>query len=64
VRRGVIDRQTTETSIKMTPPGLRVQATPTVVLVDAAGKILAAWEGVGPEKQQAVIREKILSLLN
>ena len=52
-----------ETSIKMTPPGLRVQATPTVVLVDPAGKILAAWEGVGPEKQQAVIREKILSLV-
>jgi len=53
-----------EASIKVTPPGLRVQATPTLVLVDPAGKILAAWEGVGPEKQQSVIREKILSLLN
>lgn len=51
-------------AIKVTPKGLRVQATPTLVLVDPSGKILEAWEGVGPEKQQKVIRDRILSLIN
>lgn len=50
-------------AIKVTPKGLRVQATPTLVLVDRRGRILDTWEGVGPSSQQKLIREKILSQL-
>ena len=39
--------------------GLRVRATPTLVLVNAQGQMLAAWEGVGPEKQQAQITQTL-----
>jgi hypothetical protein len=49
-------------AIKVTPKGLRVQATPTLVLVDPSGKILEAWQGVGPEKNQQTIRDRILQL--
>ena len=50
--------------IRVTPAGVRVRATPTLVLIDRSGKILAAWEGVGPEPQQKIIRDKILSAIN
>jgi len=46
-------------SIKTTPAGLRVRATPTLVLVDDRGIILDAWEGVGPEGKQKTIVEAI-----
>ncbi len=46
-----------DTGFKLVPAGLRVRATPTLVLVDRQGRILAAWEGVGPpEKQNAIAR--------
>jgi thiol-disulfide isomerase/thioredoxin len=51
-------------AIKETPKGLRVKATPTLVLVDRNGRILDTWEGVGPASQQKQIREKILSAIN
>lgn len=50
-----------EVALKTTPAGLRVRATPTLVWVDRTGKILAAWEGVGPETKQAEIRAAILA---
>ena len=53
-----------DASVRVVPAGLRVRATPTLVLVDRDGKILAAWEGVGPEKQQQLIEKTIQSLLN
>jgi thioredoxin-like negative regulator of GroEL len=46
------------------PAGLRVRATPTLVLVNAQGQVLAAWEGVGPEKQQQQIAKTIQSIVN
>jgi thiol-disulfide isomerase/thioredoxin len=46
-----------ESFFKTTPAGLRVRATPTLVLVNRRREILAAWEGVGPpEKQTAIAR--------
>ena len=46
-----------DTGFKLAPAGLRVRATPTLVLVDRQGRILAAWEGVGPpEKQNAIAK--------
>jgi len=48
-----------ESSIKTTPSGARVRATPTLVLVDDRGIILEAWEGVGPEQKQAAIVKAI-----
>jgi peroxiredoxin len=50
-------------SVKVVPAGLRVRATPTLVLVDQRGQVLAAWEGVGPEKQQLLIRQTLHSLV-
>ena len=44
---------------RQVPAGLRVRATPTLVLVDRTGRILGAWEGVGPPDQQAVIQQSI-----
>jgi hypothetical protein len=35
--------------------GLRVRATPTMVLVDQRGKVVGAWEGAGKEERQAAI---------
>ena len=51
-------------SVKIAPAGLRVRATPTLVLVNAQGQVLAAWEGVGPEKQQQQIAKTIQSIVN
>ena len=48
-----------DTAMHPAPPGLRVRVTPTLVLVDASGKILHAWEGVGPEATQAAIASAI-----
>jgi len=43
--------------IFLTTPGLRVRATPTMVLVDRQGKVLGAWEGAGkPERQAAILK--------
>jgi peroxiredoxin len=39
--------------------GLKVRATPTVILVNRQGRILGAWEGVGKETQQATILKTI-----
>ena len=52
-----------DTSVKAVPAGLRVRVTPTLVLVNAQGQVLAAWEGVGPEKQQAQIKQTLESLV-
>jgi peroxiredoxin len=38
-----------------TVPGLRVKATPTLVLVDRQGRVLSAWEGVGKADHQTDI---------
>jgi len=43
----------------ITPPNLRVHATPTLVLVDAQGHILDAWEGVAKDDVQAAILKAI-----
>lgn len=38
-------------------PGLRVRATPTLVLVNKNGTVLEAWEGAGPpEKQSSILK--------
>jgi hypothetical protein len=45
------------------PAGLRVKSTPTLLLVSRDGRILAAWEGVGPEdKQRAIVSAIDLAL--
>jgi len=44
---------------RIVPAGLRVKATPTLVVVNRRGEILGAWEGVGPPEKQAVIRKSI-----
>jgi thioredoxin-like negative regulator of GroEL len=44
---------------RQVPAGLRVRATPTLVLVDRSGRIHGAWEGVGPADQQARIQHEI-----
>ena len=48
-----------ESDIKTAPAGLRVRATPTLLLVNQRGQILAAWEGVGPPEKQAEIAAAI-----
>jgi hypothetical protein len=40
-----------------TTPGLRVRATPTMVLVDQQGRVIGAWEGAGkPDRQAAILK--------
>jgi hypothetical protein len=51
---GLRDEQT-----RHAPAGLRVRATPTLVLVNRRGQILGAWEGVGPADQQSAIQKSI-----
>ena len=53
-----------EAAVKVAPAGLRVRATPTLVLVDRQGQVLAAWEGVGPSAKQAQIVKTIQSIVN
>jgi hypothetical protein len=45
--------------IVMTVPGLRVRATPTIVLVTRGGVVIDAWEGAGREDRQAAILETL-----
>ena len=52
-----------DSSFKIAPAGLRVRSTPTLVLVDRQGKILAAWEGVGPPEKQSAIAKMIDGIL-
>jgi thiol-disulfide isomerase/thioredoxin len=42
-------------AVKVAPEGLRVRATPTLVLVNNRGRVLGSWEGVGSENKQADI---------
>ncbi len=51
-------------SIYATPDAARVKLTPTLLVVKRDGRILHAWEGVGPEDQQKTIRDAILSAIN
>lgn len=46
-------------AILIAPDGLKVRATPTLVLVNQRGEILGAWEGVGPPEQQTTIAKAI-----
>jgi thiol-disulfide isomerase/thioredoxin len=47
----------TSDRIVVAGPGLRVRATPTLVLVDKNGTVLEAWEGAGPpEKQSSILK--------
>lgn len=39
--------------------GLKVRATPTILLVNRQGRILNAWEGVGKEDRQAAILQAV-----
>ena len=48
-----------ETDIRPVTAGLRVRATPTIVLVDRQGMILAAFEGAGKPERQAEITKAI-----
>ena len=41
----------------------RVRATPTLVLVNARGEVLSAWEGVGDEKKQHAITTRVTDAL-
>ena len=39
-----------------TVPGLRVKATPTIILVDRHGTIVSAWEGARPDRQADILK--------
>jgi hypothetical protein len=45
--------------VKVTTAGLRVRATPTLVLVDRQGRIVDAWEGAGKIDTRLAIRAAI-----
>ncbi len=49
--------------IRTVGAGLRVHATPTLVLVDRTGAILDAWEGAGPPERQAAIVKAVEAVL-
>jgi peroxiredoxin len=46
-------------SLLVAPAGLKVRATPTLVLINQRGEILGAWEGVGPPEHQTTIAKAI-----
>jgi len=46
-------------AVKVAPAGLRVRATPTLVLVNGHGQVLGSWEGVGSVDKQADIVRSI-----
>jgi hypothetical protein len=46
-------------AIHTAPAGLKVRATPTLVLINQRGEILGTWEGVGPTAQQSTIAKAI-----
>lgn len=48
-----------DTNVRVVTAGLRVNATPTLVLVNQQGAILAAWEGAGKADKQAEIKKTI-----
>jgi hypothetical protein len=52
-----------DTNIHVVTANLRVRVTPTLVLVNQQGEILAAWEGAGQADKQAEIVKTIDSLL-
>jgi thiol-disulfide isomerase/thioredoxin len=52
-----------DANIHVVTANLRVKATPTLVLVDQQGRILAAWEGAGKEEKQAEISKTIQTLI-
>jgi hypothetical protein len=41
------------------PPGLRARLTPTLVVVNRSGRIVGAWEGVGPAERHAALTRAI-----
>jgi len=49
----------TNDGIVVVPSGLRVRATPTIVLVNKNGTVLDAWEGTGPPERQSSIVKAI-----
>jgi thiol-disulfide isomerase/thioredoxin len=51
-----------DANIHVVTSNLRVKATPTLVLVNQQGEILAAWEGAGKEDKQAEIVKTIQTL--
>jgi hypothetical protein len=48
-----------DSDIRVVTADLRVRATPTLVLVNQQGAILAAWEGVGSTERQAEVLRTI-----
>ena len=48
-----------DTNIHVVTANLRVRVTPTLVLVNQQGEILAAWEGAGKADKQAEIVKTI-----
>jgi thiol-disulfide isomerase/thioredoxin len=52
-----------DTNIHVVTANLRVRVTPTLVLVNQQGEILAAWEGAGKADKQAEIVKTINDLL-
>ena len=52
-----------ESQVHAAPDGLKVRVTPTLVLVNQRGEVLASFEGVGPGSKQAVITQALDGLL-
>jgi len=53
----------TDAEFRVTPAGVRVRVTPTLVLVNRQGRVLGSWEGVGREDRQASITREIETLM-
>ena len=41
-------------TVRRAPSAVRARVTPTLVLVDRAGKVIQAWEGVPPDRQASI----------
>jgi len=52
----------TNDHVMLATPGLRVRATPTLVLVDRQGRVVDAWEGAGKIDTRLAIRAAIDAL--
>ncbi|MEZ5315966.1 MAG: hypothetical protein R2752_01050 [Vicinamibacterales bacterium] len=52
-----------DTALVEAPRSLRARRTPTLVVVDRAGHVLGAWEGVGPDDEHATLTAAIDRLL-
>jgi hypothetical protein len=48
-----------ESAVHASPRTARARVTPTLVVVDRTGRILAAWEGVGPEDRHDALTRAI-----